>query len=128
MFFPKPERRRTTKARADRRERAVVKAVREHVERRDGRCRLARAARLHPEVFGACDGPGAWAHHGDKKRFKTRGLPPEERHTVEDSLMLCNGRHHPDYDNYRVAITPVDPERRCEGELVARRDGVEVVV
>ncbi len=72
--------------------------------------------------FPPCLGPSEWAHFGDKKRFKTRGLPPEERHTVEDSLMMCDG-HHDLYDANRLHIEALT-ERRCEGPLRFELDGV----
>jgi hypothetical protein len=48
-----------------------------------------------------CDGPSQWAHLGDKKRAKTRGMKPDARHTTEGSLMLCR-RHHDRYDGRQM--------------------------
>lgn len=82
--------------------------VRADVARRDGVCRIAtwddHPGDDHDDALEACEGRSEWAHLGDKKRFKTRGLPPAERHTTAGSLMLCT-RHHRAYDAGRLRIT-----------------------
>lgn len=89
--IPKPEPRRREKARKKRAEAAVKAIVRDQVARRDGYCRLWGAP------MGPCGGPSEWAHLGDKRRSKTVGMDPEERHTTADSFMACR-RHHQRYD------------------------------
>jgi len=46
----------------------------------------------------------AWAHMEGHRRFETRGLPPEQRHSTAWTLMLC-AKHHADYDARRLRIT-----------------------
>lgn len=120
----KPEPRRKTKARKKRRERGVITDVRQHCVTRDGYCRLfsadAETKRTVVVLFGECAGPSEWAHFGDKKRAKTRGMEPEDRHTPEGSLMLCR-KHHDDYDDGIMAIDALT-DRGCQGRLVFRRD------
>jgi hypothetical protein len=104
--IPKPRRggRRREKARAKRQESKVVAAVRQACVTRDGYCRFGplQPDRLY-RLVGSCDGPSEWAHMEEKRRSKTRGLPPEERHTVADSLMMCK-RHHDAYDTHKFGI------------------------
>lgn len=131
---PKPEKRSKTKRRKDRKEAAVAKAVREDVEDRDGYCRFnsSTLARIRSTAgvsafafFGPCDGPGEWAHLGEKRRSKTRGMDPEERHTVEESMKLCRGHHQGQngYDRHGFEIEYLT-ERKANGPLRAiRRDG-----
>ena len=114
--FPKPEPRERFKARRKRQEAALVQEVRPQVLARDGPCRLRRV-----RLFGPCDGVPEWAHFGESQRWRTRGLPPQERHTIEGSLMLCTW-HHELYDGrryrggHRMRITALT-ERRCAGPL-----------
>lgn len=70
-----------------------AKSIRDRVAERDGYCALVDMQ----DVYGPCSGRTEWAHFGEKKRFKTRGLPPEERHTEAGSFMACHG-HHGRYD------------------------------
>lgn len=72
--------------------RAVVSTVRESCVNRDGPCRIKGVERFPP-----CDGPSEWAHFGEMKRAKTRGMDPSERHTRQGSLMMCR-HHHALYD------------------------------
>ncbi len=106
---PKGVPRKLAKARSDRAEAKVIKRVRAIVEARDGRCRLYWDA-----WSSVCDGPSEWAHFGDKKRFKTRKMSPEQRHTTAGSLMLCR-KHHADYDQGRLVIL-AGPDG-CDGPL-----------
>lgn len=108
---PKPEPHAKVKRRRQRQEKKVVSAVREQCVERDGDCRIGRSTRL----FGACSGVPEWAHLGEKKRFKTRGLPPEIRHTTYGSLILCSG-HHDAYDEHRITITP-QTDRGADGPM-----------
>jgi len=104
---PKPEPKSKERAREKRHEAAVIKAVRAHVSARDGYCRA--------RMVGTCDGRDEWAHLEDKRRARTVGMAPEERHTANDSLMLCT-RHHDDYDEGRLAIFKHSP-MGAEGHL-----------
>jgi len=97
---------RAAKARKDA---AYAKKIRQLVAERDGYCRLHG-------IY--CQGPSEWAHLGEKKRFNTRGLPPNERHTTAGSLMLC-ARHHDWYDIGKMHICGEDAngplEITCSG-------------
>ncbi len=79
--------RKTLKGRKKRAEARVVSDVRPKVVNRDGYCRAGG------KLMGPCEGESEWAHLGDHKRSKTRGMPPEERHTTKGSCMLCT-KHH----------------------------------
>lgn len=77
--------RKQIKARLKRREAAVVKAVRAACVERDQSCRLAG-------FYVRCQGALQWCHMEGKRRHQTRGLPPEERHSLVWTVMLC-ARH-----------------------------------
>ncbi len=116
----KPEPRKKQKAREDRHEAAIKKDVRERVAARDGFCRAQNIG------MGPCFGASAWAHLRGHTRAETRGQAPEVRHTTAGSLMLCNGAHHPAYDQGyqgRLHITP-KTELGCNGPLTFERNGV----
>jgi len=104
----KPVKRATVKRRKQRQARTVVTSIREQCFERDGYCRFfldtTFGVYCYPE---GCKGPSEWAHLGEKKRFKTRGQPPEERHTTGGSLMLCRFHHHA-YDRGDLAIIGAD--------------------
>lgn len=93
---PKPEKLKTTRGRKRRREGKVTKSIRAQCVERDGYCRLMGV--------GTCDGPSEWAHLGEKKRARTRGMDPEVRHTTVHSMMLCH-LHHYLYDVGTITIT-----------------------
>lgn len=103
--------RKLAKGRKDRAEAKVEKRVRAEVAERDGYCRV-------PQYFlpDPCDGPSEWAHFGDGKRFKTRGMAPEKRHMTAASLMLCR-KHHANYDTGRLRISALT-EDGCDGQLL----------
>jgi hypothetical protein len=82
--------RKAEKAKAKRVEKKVTVDVRAQCVVRDCGCRADYDC-------GPCFGPLEWAHLHAKRRSKTRGQPPEVRHTTADSLMLCR-RHHARYD------------------------------
>jgi hypothetical protein len=82
--------RKAEKAKAGRAEKRVKTDVRD--------CRLQNLSdRYEGTSDFTCDGPPEWAHLQAKRRSKTRGQPPDVRHTTEDSLILCR-RHHARYD------------------------------
>ena len=101
-MLPKGKTRRQLKARKDREEAKVIKRVRAIVAARDGYCRLYVAV---PELipFGWCGGESEWAHLEGHRRFQTRGLPAEQRHSSTGSIMLCTNHHHA-YDRHRFYI------------------------
>lgn len=110
LKFAKPEKRRTTKGRKDRAEVKVEQKVRAECVERDGDCRLKG-------VDGAnCRGESEWAHLDDKKRARTRGMAPEERHTAGGSLMLCTF-HHASYDNGGIDLEPLIQSVGANGRL-----------
>lgn len=93
-----------------------AKKIRALVAERDGECRIGdwelNPGDTHDEWLSnenmpprdfSCDGHSEWAHLGDGKRFKTRGMAPEQRHSTARSLMLCT-RHHRMYDAGEMAI------------------------
>jgi hypothetical protein len=109
---PKPERRAKAKRRKDRAEAAIEAQVRAQVDERDGLCRVW--TRLGPagwRLLGRCAGPGEWAHLGDLRRFKTRGMPPEARHSTAGSCKLCHAHHQGPrgYDGHAFEIEPLTP-------------------
>lgn len=112
--------RKQEKARRDRRERKVIKAVRPQVERRDGRCRLATSGHDMLLVVGPCRGESEWAHLPSHRRSKTRGQAPEERHTTAGSLMLCDG-HHDALDEHRLEVEAMT-DRGADGPLLWTAD------
>lgn len=87
----------TARARAKRRrkEAPVAAKVRAKCVERDGYCRLMGVSH--------CDGPSQWMHLEEKKRARTRGMKPEERHTTTHSMMGCE-RHHGLYDRGLLRI------------------------
>ncbi len=102
------------RARKRRKESIVAAVVRDLCVARDGYCRYGLD--VSPSFRTPCRGESEWAHFGDHKRFKTRGLSPEERHTPNGSLMLCT-RHHADYDAHRLEVTAASDDG-CEGMLL----------
>ena len=94
--FGKGPTRARVKGRKARRETSVKTAVRRACVERDGYCRLSG--------FGLCEGPSEWMHLEAKKRARTRGQAPEERHTMDGSMMACR-RHHHSYDAGEIELT-----------------------
>lgn len=110
------------KGKRKRAERKVVKAIRPQVEARDGYCRISTLA---ISGLGDCAGPSEWAHFGEKKRARTRGMEPEKRHTVDGSLMLCRTHHH-EYDYGELDIEALSAADGTNGRLRYERGGVVV--
>lgn len=126
--FQKPEKRSTTKRRKKTKERDIKSVVRTAVEERDGYCRLywydADTRLSIVKIFGPCGGRSTWAHVNDKRRFATRGMEPEERHTTDGSIMLCEWHHQTGpaaYDAHGMEIEYMT-ERGCDGRLRFVRD------
>lgn len=119
LAFPKPEKRKTTKARLRRKEKAVIGSVRAEVTQRDGYCRLYwldnETRQLIWRLFGRCAGNSEWAHLGKKRRAHTVGMDPEERHVRTHTAMLCTC-HHRGYDarDFDIEFTT---DRGADGPL-----------
>lgn len=115
--FPKPTKRKTLKRRRSHLEVAIKQAVRAACVQRDGYCRLEtdqmRAGHLLLPL--TCAGPSEWAHWEQQKRARTRGMAPEQRHTIMGSLMLCR-KHHRLYDSGRLQIV-AHTDDGCNGPL-----------
>lgn len=113
----------TARYRAKRRraEQPVAKSVRVQCVERDGYCRYGKDTPLTP-----CAGPSEWAHLGEKKRAKTRGMKLEQRHTTAGSLMLCR-KHHDAYDQRRGARLWIHPrtEDGANGSLQFIDEGAD---
>lgn len=107
------------RARKKRTDDAYALMIREQVFARDGMCRYGFD--VSPAKRSSCLGPIEWAHFGEKKRFKTRGMAPAARHLMVASLALC-AKHHDDYDDGRLDITARDPEAGCNGPLDYREE------
>ena len=107
---PKPQRgsARKAKARGKRQEAKVAKSVRAACVERDGYCLIASRVPFSVRVLlGACEGPSEWAHVGAHRRFNTRGMEPQERHTTGGSCMLCQ-KHHRAYDAHEFDFSTWD--------------------
>lgn len=101
-LFGLPEKTRGAEKRAERRDESAVKSVvRQACVDRDGYCRMSEW-----DPYG-CAGPSEWAHFGEGRRSKTRGMEPEERHTTVWSLMLCR-RHHALEERHTIRIEPLN--------------------
>lgn len=119
---PKPQygkQRRRQKRREERQAAGIVQDVRQHDVDRDGFCRLNRC----PEALAQLGPHGQrseWAHLGDKKRHKTRGLAPEDRHTTEGTAMICDAHHRGrrGYDGHAFEIEFADPKLGADGPLI----------
>jgi hypothetical protein len=91
----------TARAAKARKDAAYAAKVRAAVERRDVGCRACAMGLASTRV--ACTFP-QWCHMEGHRRFETRGLPPEQRHSTAWTLLLC-AKHHADYDARRLRIT-----------------------
>lgn len=95
------------KAKKRRLESKILHMVRLHDVMRDGHCRFAQDAEALGDSLGrhrCCAGESQLAHLENKRRFKTRGMPPELRHTTAGTAMLCE-RHHDAYDDRELRLT-----------------------
>ena len=100
--LPKGRTRKQRKAKRDRDEAKVKRAVRAACVERDGYCLVM--TRVHIE--GECKGPSEWAHLSGHRRSQTLGMPATYRHNTAWTAMLCR-RHHTweEDDLYRVVYT-----------------------
>jgi hypothetical protein len=108
----------TARARAAKRrkDRAVADQIYRIVSLRDGSCRLTSLFSGAINWVGPCEGRAEWAHLHSHRRSKTRGQPPDERHTEAGSVMLCT-KHHRDYDAKKFQLLPVVPSIGAKGLL-----------
>ena len=97
------------------REKEVKSAIRGEVFDRDPSCVVPDDPRWRH------DGPDEWAHMEGGTRARTRGRPPEERHTTRLSCRLCR-THHFAYDRGRLRPTFLT-ERGANGPMEWRFDG-----
>jgi hypothetical protein len=97
LLFPKGTTRRDEKASKDYRDKREQRRVKGIVKRRDGHCRLGKAA----PVVGDCMGASTWQHY--TRRSETRGMAPQERHNTATSGMNCM-RHHRMIDEYEITV------------------------
>jgi hypothetical protein len=111
------------RARAKRRraEYPVATAVRLECVNRDGSCRFAG----YQDTFGPCEGLSEWMHLAEKKRARTRGMKPKERHTTAGSMMGCAG-HHGDYDKGAIELQLGDDG--ADGLIAATVNGHTVLI
>lgn len=100
----------------------MVSDVRGECVVRDGYCRIGRVSE---PALGPCSGPSEWAHLGDKRRARTRGQEPEERHTTAGSLMACRAHHYAYDKGIEADGTKLHIEERtpkgADGPLAFRR-------
>jgi hypothetical protein len=126
LAFPKGRTRKQAKAKKDRSESAVKRAVRKACVDRDGHCRI-REWEDHPDDWHADDlapchsfsTTGEHAHMHSHRRSQTRGQAAEKRHTTRASLMLC-ADHHQQYDAHQLRITALT-RSGADGPLKFRR-------
>lgn len=121
LAIPKPEPWKKTKDRRKRAEAEALTTAWKESGDRDGYCRL-----IGVKVFGTCDGKSEFAHVGQYRRFKTRGMAPTERHKRSGGIRLCSCHHRTGqfaYDANRIVIEMLTPDE-CDGLLEFRtRDG-----
>lgn len=129
LAHPKGRTRKQIKAKADRAEALVERLTRAACVVRDGECRYHSATSKYDDVFvnvvpdWKCGGPSQWSHFGAKRRARTRGMEPEERHTTAGSLMLCLPIHEA-YDAGLLKITALT-RHGCDGRLKFRRSNAK---
>lgn len=122
---PKPEPIARTKRRNAREEAKLKRIIRDACVLRDGFCRLFSGTYVHGDTqhgpgLDYCGAKSTWAHLEDWRRFKTRGMEPEERHTTMGSCMLCD-RHHHMYDVEKSITVTFLSERGADGPIVWER-------
>lgn len=115
LAIPKGPTRRELKGKLDYRERQIIQRNRAHCVRRDGDtgCRIGYWGELAVALFGECMGTPEWNHF--RRRSKSRGEPPEERHSTEVTGMLC-GRHHDMVDLHQIEFEYLT-EKRADGPM-----------
>lgn len=120
---PKPEPRKRTKARKDRAEATQKRIVRAACVARDDTCRVARFIVKYGSDgwqlghhWGWCKGRSEWAHSESSRRFKTRSMSPEARHSTVGTLMLCQF-HHKSYDRHDLRLVWLT-SFGCDGPLL----------
>ena len=123
LAFPKGQTRAERKGSLGYRERQIIERNRAHCERRDGDCRIGYWGDTAIALFGECFGTPEWNHF--RRRSKSRGEPPEVRHSVEITGMLC-GRHHDMVDEHEIDFDYLT-EKRADGPMKFRNEIGELV-
>lgn len=131
LSYVKPTRRKkapgiTARYRAKRKraEAPVLAKVRAEVEELDGYCRF-RLGSGYERIVGECEHRSELMHLEEKKRARTRGMAPEERHCAEGSMMGCK-KHHGLYDAGDIQIAM--GERGANGPIsVETESGVYMI-
>jgi 5-methylcytosine-specific restriction endonuclease McrA len=123
-MFPKPVKRKSTKAKLNKRQAKWIQSVRVEVFERDGTC---RACRFVFERTGKCY---QWCSDNDQLhmhelvfRSKTVGQPTERRFNTKNCLVLCRGCHRAVHDS-RLSIIIGNEMLGADGPLMfeARKD------
>lgn len=109
--FSKGPTRKELKGSEDYRERQIIQRNRAHCVRRDGDCRIGYWGAVAVALFGECMGTPEWNHF--RRRSASRGEPPEVRHSVEVTGVLC-GRHHDMVDQHEIDFEYLT-SKRAEG-------------
>jgi hypothetical protein len=116
MTFPKPTKRKAIKARQDRHEAAVIKAVRAACVERDGYCRVRQSHHYDKILLDLdlleCAGSSQFTHLPPKTRAATRNMAPEERHGTAWTIQACR-RHHDMIDGRqrpRIVVRCLTPD------------------
>src|SRR5688572_28232919 len=95
-FKSQTKTRKQLKARRDRQEAKVEKAVRAACVERDGFCLvLNRVDGIIPD----CSGASEWAHLSGHRRSQTRGMPATYRHNTAWTAILCTKHHRLEEDD-----------------------------
>jgi len=116
LAIPKPTPHRRVKARRQRQASQVTRSIRAQCVDRDGYCLLGPVRPMAFAGYGVCEGPSEWAHIGQHRRSKTRGMAPERRHTTKGSAMLCQ-RHHHALDQHEFDLVPSDAAMGMNGDF-----------
>jgi hypothetical protein len=113
LKFAKGPTRAELKGSSNYRERQIIKVNRAHCERRDGDCRIGYWGDIAIALFGECMSAPEWNHF--RRRSKSRGEPPEQRHSTEVTGMLC-GRHHDMVDEHEIDFVYLTSQR-ADGQM-----------
>jgi len=109
MLWPKGDSARTTRLERRARETAAWTRVKAEVRRRDRICR-------YPDRT-ECAGRLEVAHLHERRRSKTTGKPPADRHDARWCLLLC-AKHHRAYDEHRVDLVVMDRTVGAHGPVM----------
>lgn len=125
LVYVKPSRPRRKKgptalyrAKRKRADDSVRLAIRAACVRRDGYCKVS--------AVGGCGGRSEHAHLEGKRRARTRGMAPVERHTLQGSAMFCT-THHRAYDRGDLELA-MFPDLGANGPMRVSYRGLIVMV